>query len=158
MPPATALDGMTAIRDVLEGDPLLDACEVYTRRRPDGSPLPAIVVSGPIASPPDRRAPARSRIGQGVVPEYQLDIIQREYGDPDPTTGDQPSLEDPLLPALVTSIVIKSRPQLAADAGRVWGCHLLDGPREMPVPEEANLVHHITQVQLRQDLATRRPA
>lgn len=114
-----------------------------------------ILVHDDIANPRDPTAAPHAVGGRkGVLTEVQVDVWQHIWSDPD-SNGKRTQVYDPLLPHLVASALDGAR--LPAIPGRVYGCSLLDGPREIPNPNEANVKHHVIQLQAPRDLVTARP-
>jgi hypothetical protein len=145
-----SLTGSTAIKAWLENQSL--GVSVDTRWR--ASPLPTIVVSGPYANPDDRTAAFSQKRS---IPTYQIDVWQREFGPKD-QWGKTPRLEDPLLPELVAfaldgAVLGKIGPSPGA---RIYRCNVILWPYELPEPEEANMVHHVIDVQLHRNVITHR--
>ncbi len=149
----------TAIKAYLEAaqaaSPALAIPAVHTRV-PTGEKMPYVLIHDAIANPANPAdAPLTAQSRHGVQTEVQIDVWQPALGTAD-AAGARTRVYDPLLPELVAGLLDGADLGGQGTPGRIWGCRLIDGPRELASPLANNVMHHVIRLQVTRSLPTHR--
>lgn len=121
---------------------------------PRGQLKPYGIVHAPFTSPVD---PSSSRAKRRIVPELQVDLWQDAVEQT--STGKRERVFDPRMAVRVADALDGAViDDVAPGTKREYGlCRLLDGPRTVNNPLEADVIHQAIHIELPQYLASARP-
>ena len=144
----------SAISAYIEGLGL--GIKAYTRL-PDGTKEPYVVIHDAIANPRDRSSGSHAVGGRkgGVISEVQVDVWQKAMGTAD-AAGKRVREYDPNLPEVIAAN-LDGADLGNTTPGKIYGCSLVDGPRELPSPLATDLMHHVISLQIHRNLPLTHP-